>query len=80
MVVALPRQQYCSELGGVCVHIDVTIFSACCGEGSDYNLVPTPKDSPVFESRRKRNFPHLCRRALRLTQPPIKCVPVLSRS
>jgi hypothetical protein len=34
----------------------------------------------VIESRRGRNFPHLSRLALGLTQPPVQWVPSLSRS
>ena len=42
-MVALPRQQYCSELGGVvCIPMSLAC-SACCGECSDYSLVPTSK-------------------------------------
>ena len=32
-----------------------------------------------IESRRGRDFPHLSRPALRPKQPPVQCVPVLSR-
>ena len=35
-------------------------------------------DGPGIESRRGRDFPHLCRPALRPTQPPIRRVPGLS--
>ena len=36
-------------------------------------------DGPGIESRWGQNFPPLSRRALRPTQPPIQCVPGLSR-
>jgi hypothetical protein len=36
-------------------------------------------DVPVIESRSERDFPHLSRPALRLTQPPVQWVPGLSR-
>ena len=41
-MAALPRQQYCSVLGGVvCIPMSL-VCSASWVEGSDYNLVPTP--------------------------------------
>ena len=36
-------------------------------------------DGPVIESRWERDFPHLSRPALGLTQPPVQWVPGLSR-
>jgi len=36
-------------------------------------------DGPGIESRWGRDFPHLSRPALRLTQPPVQWVPGLSR-
>ena len=36
-------------------------------------------DGPGIESRWRRDFPHLSRPALRLTQPPVQWVPGLSR-
>jgi hypothetical protein len=35
-------------------------------------------DGPGIESRWGRDFPHLSRPALRLTQPPVQWVPLLS--
>jgi hypothetical protein len=51
----------------------------CSGPGSvvviatDYEL-----DDPVIESRWGRDFPHLSRPALGLTQPSVQLVPGLS--
>jgi len=36
-------------------------------------------DGPGIESRWGRDFPHLSRPALRLTQPPVQWIPCLSR-
>jgi hypothetical protein len=44
------------------------------GIGTGYGL-----DGPGIESRWVRDFPHLSRPALGLTQPPIKCAPGLPR-
>ena len=44
------------------------------GIGTGYGL-----DGPGIESRWGRDFPHLSRLVLRPSQPPVQCVPGLSR-
>jgi len=45
------------------------------GIATDYGL-----DGPGIESRWGRDCPHVSRPALGLTQPPVQCIPGLSRA
>jgi hypothetical protein len=52
---------------------------ALCGPGSVFGVATGyGVDGPGIESRWGRDFPHLSRRALGLTQPPVQWVPGLS--
>jgi hypothetical protein len=52
----------------------VCVPGGVVGIGTGYGL-----DGPGIESRWGRDFPHLSRPALGLTQPPVQWVPGLSR-
>jgi hypothetical protein len=58
----------------VCVCVCVRGPGSSVGIATDYVL-----DGPEIESQWGREFQHLSRSALGLTQPPVQWVPVLSR-
>jgi len=62
---------------GCCIHIDY-ITAMWAGQLSRYSDWLRAGRSGI-ESRWGRDFPHLFRPALWATQPPVKCVPGLSR-
>ena len=55
---------------GMCVCVPGSVVGIATGYGLD---------GPGIESRWGRGFPHLSRPALGSTQPPVQCVPGLSR-
>jgi hypothetical protein len=51
------------------LHVDLSI----CGPGSVVGIATAyGLDGPGIESQWRRDFPHLCRLALRPTQPPVQ--------
>jgi len=58
----------------------ITNYTSQCGSGSVVGIATGyGLDGPGIESRWGRDFPHLSRPALGLTQPPVQWVPGLSR-
>ena len=61
-------------------HNIIISYNNTCGSGSSVGIVTGyGLEGPGIESRWGRDFPHLSRPALGLTQPPVQWVPGLSR-